>query len=75
MEVMDKKKIVIMTRDINGRRIEYRFDSRSHLVVSHVEIYDKSDEILLVLWGGICIYNALQNTYPITWEDIAGYFA
>ena len=71
---MDKKEIIIVTRDINGRRTEYHFDNQSQLASSHVEIYDKEEEILLILWDGICIYNAL-NSEPIIWEDIAGYFA
>ena len=72
---MDEKEIIIVTRDINGKRLEYHFDNQNQLASSHVEIYDHEEEILLILWGGICIYNSIGTLHSATWEDVSGYFA
>ena len=71
---MDKEKIRILVRDINGKRTSYTFNNRSDLLLSISNIFSDEDEILLILWKGTCIYSQLGSN-PITWEDVSGFFA
>ena len=74
----DNNKIVVLVRDINGKRDYYEFDNREALMMSsdYPELRSNDeDEILLVLWNDKIIYNQLQSSFSITWEDILGFFA
>lgn len=72
---MDKKEIVILVRDINGKRTEMRFENQDALISSDLKNCSNEDEILIVLWDGKCIYNQLSSAYSILWEDIIAFFA
>ena len=74
---MDDQKIVILARDINGERNAYKFENRRALYewVNSDKRPDNTDEILLVLQDGVCIYSQLMSPYPILWEDICGFYA
>lgn len=72
---MDLNSIVILFRDVNGKRF--------HRVVENVEVFhsydwswydDENYEILMVEWGRYCIYNALRDD-AINLEDLIGFFA
>lgn len=68
--------ILVYLRDING--------NRSHLFCKNLEEFnkiewekcydDENEEILMVIYDGQCIYNALIND-KIHLEDLIGFFA
>jgi len=76
---MDEKEIIIIVRDCNGKRTELKFSNRDKLMdfISSGEPEKRylGDEILIVIWNNISIFNILQSTYSIIWEDISGFFA
>ena len=74
---MDDQKIVILTRDINGKRNSYKFKNRRVLYefINSCKRPDSTDEILLVLQDGVCIYSQLMSSYSVLWEDICGFYA
>lgn len=72
-------KVEIYIRNINGRKEYYCFDSEEEFVEamndSNEYVYDVDDfELLMVVWGEHCIYNALVNE-AIDMEDLIGFFA
>ena len=72
---MDEKEIIVLVRNINGKRSEYRFENKDKLLEADIKCFNEEDEILLITWAGICIYNELQSSFPVIWEDIFGFFA
>lgn len=74
---IDTKPIKILLRDINGKRSEIIFDGIDifndfNLLTAGYN--DENYEILIVLWGDICIYSQLQSN-KISFEDLIGFFA
>ena len=64
-------KVTIVTRDANGKREVYKFDSQDAVDVTGK---DESEEFLLILVGAICVYSKLAHTC-ITWEVVREFFA
>ena len=73
------EEVVIITRDINGKRrtLEYLWDDVCVFIRGHgglkFNIHD-DDEILLIAINGMCVYSSLTSP-AITWEDVTGFFA
>lgn len=67
------EEVVIITRDINGKRLDHylRWDNVSSYVEDHIT---DEDEILLVAVEDSCIYSSLFNN-PITKHELIGFFA
>lgn len=67
--------VIICLRDINGNRIQLEFPILEAIHGFNWDPYDdETYEILMVLWGGKCIYCALCDD-PICMEDLIGFFA
>jgi hypothetical protein len=72
----NENKITIVTRDINGKRSIVEFDNESAVLRwLNAGSLDEEDEVLIVAQGGICLYSALSAQYPLTEDDLAGFFA
>lgn len=72
---MDRNCIVILFRDINGKRFHKVFENVVGFQSYDWNEYDDENyEILMVEWGKHCIYNALNND-RIYLEDLIGFFA
>lgn len=72
-------KVEIYLRNINGRKEHYCFDNEEEFVEAMSDFneygYTVDDfELLMVVWGEYCIYNALVNE-AIDMEDLIGFFA
>ena len=70
------EEVVIVTRDINGKRTDHflRWDD----VCSYVDknnFDDENDEILLVIVEGTCIFSGLWTINQLSWDEITGFFA
>lgn len=72
------EKVVIVVRDINGKRITHTFCwNQYHTYFIGAGVFgnvNHEDEILLVTIDGTCVYSALISP-SITWEDVTGFFA
>lgn len=72
------EKVVIIVRDINGKRITHTFCwGQYHTYFIGAGVFGNvhhEDEILLVTVDGACVYSALTSP-AITWEDVTGFFA
>ena len=68
--------VVIITRDINGKRIGHfsTWDDICDYINSKRESVEE-EEILLVFVDERCIYSGLWNTVPLSWGDLLGFFA
>lgn len=68
------EEVVIITRDINGRRTYHSLQWDS--VCSYIDENDslQDEEILMVVSGGVCVYSGLSHG-EIIWEDLVGFFA
>lgn len=72
----NENKITIVFRDINGKRMIVEFDNEA-AVLRYVSqgLLDEEDEVLIVAQGGICLYSALGADYPLSLDDLTGFFA
>ena len=72
------EKVVIIVRDINGKRITHTFAwNHYHTYMIGAGVFGNihhEDEILLITIDGTCVYSALTSP-AITWEDVTGFFA
>ena len=72
------EKVVIIVRDINGKRITHTFAwNHYHTYMIGACVFGNihhEDEILLITIDGTCVYSALTSL-AITWEDVTGFFA
>lgn len=72
------EKVVIIVRDINGKRITHTFDwDQYHIYFIGAGVFGNvhhEDEILLVTINDTCVYSALTSP-AITWDDVTGFFA
>lgn len=68
------EEVVIVTRDINGRRTCHylQWDEVCSYIDKNESLQD--EEILMVIAGGVCVYSGLQHD-GIVWEDLVGFFA
>lgn len=68
------EEVVIVTRDINGKRTCHclQWDSVCSYIIDNESLHD--EEILLITAGGVCVYSGLQDG-AIEWEDLTGFFA
>ena len=72
----NENKITIVTRDVNGKRSVVEFDNEAAVLRWINDGYlDEEDEILIVAQGGICLYSALGTDYPLSIDDLTGFFA
>ena len=68
------EEVVIVTRDINGKRTTHHLWWNDVLLNYIEETFTDEDEILLVIVEDTCIYSGLTED-PITTEDLIGFFA
>ena len=70
------EKIVIVSRDVNGKRTTILFDNEA-AVLNWVQkgCLDEEDEILIVAQGNLCLYSALGADYPLSIDELTGFFA
>lgn len=74
----DSRKISILIRDINGKREWRHFDNVDDFNSSARSEWTEADdesEIIIVIWGDVCIYSSLASATPITLDDLTGFFA
>ena len=69
--------ILIVVRDINGKRENLQFESRHAVLRWAKEVMTEEDEILIVAQDGLCLYSGLQDSAGpmLTCDDITGFFA
>lgn len=70
----DRREIIIVTRDINGARNELCFESREALLAANPMLIDDETDVLLVVWGGVCVYSGLDCVDIPTWDTLVGFF-
>ena len=70
------EQVVIITRDINGKRIGHfsTWDDICDYINSKRESVE-NEEILLVFVDERCIYSGLQDKGTLSWGDLLGFFA
>ena len=74
----DYQAINILYRDVNGKRCEIRAENRHRLnyILQQENVLTEEDEILIVTWGKLLLYNTLDPmASSITKEDLVGFFA
>lgn len=67
--------VVIITRDINGERIEHylTWDTTSKYITDNISTLEE-EKVLAVIVEGTCIYSKLAHVW-ITWEVVREFFA
>lgn len=72
------KKIYILTRDINGKKLEWEFENEDDffsIINNHNDDYfTDEDEILIVKYDGDVIYCSLNDVVTIYIDDVIGFF-
>lgn len=68
------EEVVIVTRDINGKRTchSLQWDAVCSYIDENESLQD--EEVLMVVAGGYCVFSGLQHG-EIDWEDLVGFFA
>ena len=69
--------IEIYVRDINGKRMIWKFNNTDDFMKFYHESADALDEgyeIQVVVYDGHCIYSGLANDH-INFADLCGFFA
>ena len=75
LNVIDLNEIVIIVRDINGKRIQINIRNVNDFKEYDWSWYDDENyQILFVVWGKHCIYNGLINE-KLYLEELIGFFA
>jgi len=72
----DNWTISILVRDINGKRRSIVYASREDLLRDAADMITEEDELLMVMWGEIMLYNALVTDpeMAIMIDDLIGFF-
>ena len=74
----DYQAINILYRAVNGKRCEIRAENRNRLnyIFQQENVLTEEDEILIVTWGKLLLYNALEPmARGSTKEDMVELFA
>lgn len=66
--------ITIVTRDCNGRWETAEMEG-NYAAMKYAESLIDDDEIMFVLWNGVCIYSAMMTENAMTPEELTGFFA
>lgn len=75
--MLDMGVVCIVARDSTAGKLYYVSRRRCQIsAVAQAYCRDReNDEILLVIFEDQCVYSKLMATKPITWRDIAEFFA
>lgn len=73
MKKIEQEPIIVLIRDVNGRKTQIEFSSWD--AITDIGSYiSEDDEILMVYVGDNCVWCGLWRE-PITVDDLTGFFA